>query len=152
MMIAPKMAEAKIGRKVDETGDLRLTCRYLFLGSRSKVADTDSMASPSLTGKVLKNKWRLGALVGEGACADVYEATDISAGAVTGPGQFVAKIAPLPVDLPSRPKRQIKEEKLNADLLFKERTFYQGYLLPLRDIGCVVEVSVRLGCGQRLTH
>lgn len=100
------------------------------------------MPSTSLTGKVLNNKWKLGALVGTGACADVYEATDVSAGAVAESGRFVAKVAPVPVDLPARPSQALLEIKGNANLLYWEYTLYQGYLRPLRELGCVVEVSV----------
>lgn len=99
------------------------------------------MPSSSLTGKVLKSKWRLGALIGTGACADVYEASDVSLGATTEAGMFVAKVAPVPVDLPPRPSQALLEKKRNADLLHWEHTLYQGYLRPLRDPGYVVDVS-----------
>ncbi|CAM9791210.1 unnamed protein product [Ectocarpus fasciculatus] len=101
------------------------------------------MPSPSLTGTVLNSKWRLGALVGAGACADVYEAMDASAGATAESGKFVAKICPLPVDLPPRPQWKRKEEKKKADTLYHEHMLYRGFLLPrLRNLGCVVEIPI----------
>lgn len=107
------------------------------------------MSSPSLTGTVLNSKWRLGALVGAGACADVYEAMDVSAGATAESGKFVAKICPLPVDLPPRPQWRRKEEKRKADTLYHEHMLYRGFLLPrLRNLGCVVEVSAHGPVGQ----
>lgn len=112
------------------------------------------MPLPSLTGKVLKGTWRLGELVGTGACADVYEVTGVSDGVGTQAGKFVAKIAPLPADSPPQSKKKHNEEKRNANMLFYERTLYQGYLRPLRDPGCVVKVRVHgqveiglLNCG-----
>lgn len=58
-----------------------------------------------LLGQVLSNRWKLGAVVGRGACSDVYEVTDIrGAGRSTeNGGAFVAKIAPLPQAAPHQP-------------------------------------------------
>ncbi|CAM9371404.1 unnamed protein product [Ectocarpus sp. 13 AM-2016] len=98
--------------------------------------------TPSLIGAVLKKKWKLGALVGSGGCAEVYEAVDArakSAGASDGP--FVAKIAPLPVGLPpamsNGRKRKKTEEEKHADMIYYEYTLYKGFLA---EHGGVVEI------------
>lgn len=100
------------------------------------------MSLPSLTDRVLNNKWRLGALVGAGACADVYEATDVSSEATAEPGRFVAKIAQLPGDLSTRSGRELAAEERNADMLHYEKDLYWGHLCRLRDLEYVVEVRV----------
>lgn len=63
----------------------------------------------------------MGELVSTGACVDVYEATDISAGATAELGKLLAKVAPVPVDLPPRPNQALLEKKRNADLVYWER-------------------------------
>lgn len=98
---------------------------------------------PSLSGTVLKKKWRLGALVGTGGCAEVYEATDIK-GEGAGAGQLVAKIAPLPVGLPPAmskgKKRKKTDQEKHADMIYYEYTLYKGFLLKH---GGVVEVRLQ---------
>lgn len=92
----------------------------------------------------MKKKWKLGALVGKGGCAEVYEAIDVraseSAGAAAGSaaaaggggGPFVAKIAPLPVGLPPAihkgKKRKKTDQEKHADMIYYEYTLYQGFL------------------------
>lgn len=102
----------------------------------------------SLTGTVLKKKWKLGALVGKGGCAEVYEAIDVraseSAGsAAAGGGPFVAKIAPLPVGLPPTihkgKKRKKTDQEKHADMIYYEYTLYQGFLAGH---GGVVQVKI----------
>lgn len=87
------------------------------------------MASPSLTGTVLRGKWRLGALLGTGACADVYEATDVSAGAASESGGFVAKVTPL------------TSSKDVINTIYWENTLHQAHLRPLRNRGFTVQVG-----------
>lgn len=96
---------------------------------------------PSLSGKVLKKKWKIGALVGTGGCAQVYEVADVRAESA-GEAQLVAKIAPLPVGLPPAmskgKKRKKTDEEKHADMIYYEYTLYKGFLL---DHGGVVEVQ-----------
>ena len=98
---------------------------------------------PSLSGTVLKKKWRLGDLVGTGGCAEVYEATDVK-GEGEGAGQLVAKIAPLPVGLPPAmskgKKRKKTDQEKHADMIYYEYTLYKGFLLKH---GGVVEVRLQ---------
>lgn len=86
---------------------------------------------PSLSGTVLKKKWRLGGLVGSGGCAEVYEVTDLRTGSGEGEA-LVAKVAALPVGLPpamSKGKKRKKTDKeKHADMLYYEYTLYNGYL------------------------
>ncbi len=100
---------------------------------------------PSLSGKVLKKKWKLGALVGKGGCAEVYEAIDTRAASESaGAGPFVAKVAPLAVGLPPAmskgKKRKKTEQEKHADMIYYEYTLYKGFLLQHEG---VVEVGRR---------
>lgn len=96
---------------------------------------------PSLSGTVLKKKWKLGALVGTGGCAEVYEASHIQGSGGTETGQFVAKIAPLAVGLPPAmskgKKRKKTDQEKHADMIYYEYTLYKGFLL---EHGGVVQV------------
>lgn len=97
---------------------------------------------PSLSGKVLNKKWKLGALVGKGGCAEVYEAIDARASESAGAGPFVAKVAPLAVGLPPAiskgKKRKKTEQEKHADMIYYEYTLYKGFLLQHEG---VVEVN-----------
>lgn len=99
-----------------------------------------ALAFESLQGKTL-DRWRLGALVGKGACAYVYEATDVR-GEAGGP--FVAKVVPVPQGLPPRINRAGRKRKLTAqerdvNMISHEYTLYQGWL---QRHGGVVKVCV----------
>lgn len=87
---------------------------------------------PPLSGTVLKKKWKLGALVGTGGCAEVYEATDVARESA-GARPLVAKIAPLPVGLPPAmnkgKKRKKTDQEKHADMIYYEYTLYKGFLL-----------------------
>lgn len=95
---------------------------------------------PSLTGIVLKNKWILGAKVGQGGCAEVYEAVSTGSSESAG-GPYVAKVAPLAVGLPPAinkgKKRKKTEQEKHADMIYYEYTLYNGFL---REHGGVPEV------------
>lgn len=99
---------------------------------------------PSLSEKVLNNKWKLGSLIGRGGCAEVYEVTDIRSqgGGREPPQRLVAKIAPLPSGLPPAMKKGKKRKKTDqekhADMIYYEYTLYKGFLLGHDG---VVEVS-----------
>lgn len=107
----------------------------------------------TMSGKVLKNRWKLGALVGRGACSDVYEATDIrgSRGSGGDAGEYVAKISPLPpvdaLQTNAGGKRLTKKEekamRTNADLIHLEFILYQGYLRGHEGVAGVSRVRVR---------
>lgn len=92
---------------------------------------------PSRSGTVLKKKWKLGALVGTGGCAEVYEATDLR-GESAGGRQLVAKIAPLPVGLPPAmskgKKRKKTDQEKHADMIYYEYTLYKGFLLDHKGV------------------
>lgn len=96
---------------------------------------------PSLSGTVLKKKWTLGALVGKGGCAEVYEAIGTGDAERAGAGPFVAKVAPLAVGLPPAmskgKKRKKTEQEKHADMIYYEYTLYKGFLA---DHGGVAEV------------
>lgn len=118
-----------------------------FRRRRAGACRTKKDMPSSLSGTVLKKKWKLGALVGKGGCAEVYEAIDVrgSDGAGTASGPFVAKIAPLPVGLPPSmskgKKRKKTEQEKHADMIYYEYTLYKGFLL---DHEGVVEVRVAI--------
>ena len=116
----------------------------------TQLAIADLVMPSSLSGTVLKKKWRLGALVGTGRCAEVYEATDIK-GEGAGAGQLVAKFAPLPVGLPpamskGKTRKKTDQEK-HADMIYYEYTLYKGFLLKH---GGVVEVRLQQAHHGRL--
>lgn len=97
---------------------------------------------PSLSGTVLKKKWKLGDFVGKGGCAEVYEAIGTGdAESAGGAGPFVAKVAPLAVGLPPAiskgKKRKKTEQEKHADMIYYEYTLYKGFLA---DHGGVAEV------------
>lgn len=96
---------------------------------------------PSLSGTVLKKRWKLGALVGKGGCAEVYEAIATGGAESAGAGPFVAKVAPLAVGLPPAiskgKKRKKTEQEKHADMIYYEYTLYKGFLA---DHGGVAEV------------
>lgn len=111
----------------------------------------------SLAGKVLRKRWELGAMVGRGACSDVYEVTDIRGeGRSGGEAQaYVAKIAPLPPVAPRRTKagkgskltkKEEKAMRTNADMIYYEYMLYQGFL---RGHGGIAEVCM---CGTWSGH
>lgn len=114
----------------------------------SRRSSPEKAMASSLSGTVLKKKWKLGALVGKGGCAVVYEAIDVRASKSAGAGSaaatggpFVAKIAPLPVGLPPAmrkgKKRKKTEQEKHADMIYYEDQLYKGFLA---DHDGVVEV------------
>lgn len=102
-----------------------------------------NMSSPSLKGKILGNRWKLGALLGKGACADVYEATHVRGGEEEA---FAAKVVPVPQGLPPRmnkagKKRSFTEQERDVNMIYYEHTLYHGWL---RDHGGVAKVCESL--------
>jgi serine/threonine protein kinase len=98
----------------------------------------------SLSGTVLKGQWRLGKLLGAGACAQVYEATDVK-GAASSAQAYVAKVCTLPTNVAAlstagKKRKKTLQEK-QADTLFYEYTCYNGFLrghdsVPALPVGC----------------
>ena len=105
---------------------------------------------PSLSGTVLRKKWKLGALVGTGGCAEVYEAIGTGDAESAGAGPFVAKVAPLAVGLPPAmskgKKRKKTEQEKHADMIYYEYTLYKGFLA---DHGGVAEVGTYMRQGNK---
>lgn len=113
-----------------------------------KTIPIEAMPS-SLSGTVLKKKWNVGAFVGRGGCAEVYEASHVQPASGTGQ-HLVVKIAPLPVGLPPAiskgKKRKKTDQEKHADMIYYEYTLYKGFLL---DHGGVVEVRSRYRVKRR---
>ncbi|CAM9920680.1 unnamed protein product, partial [Choristocarpus tenellus] len=86
-------------------------------------------------GKILKGRWRLGEMIGRGACAKVYSVTDLKAGSSSLKSEpLVAKVCEVPQGLPPSMARGKKRKKTdaekNADMLYYEYTLYNGFLRP----------------------
>lgn len=102
-------------------------------GRAGRRARKTKAMSPSLSGTVLKKRWKLGALVGKGGCAEVYEAIDTGDSESAGAGPFVAKVARMAVGLPpaikkGKKRKKTEQEKL-ADMIYYEYMLYNGFLL-----------------------
>jgi hypothetical protein len=98
----------------------------------------------SLSGTVLKGQWRLGKLLGAGACAQVYEAIDVKSAASSAQA-YVAKVCTLPTNVAALStggkKRKKSLQEKQADTLFYEYTCYNGFLrghdsVPALPVGC----------------
>ncbi len=85
-----------------------------------------------------RNSWKLGRVIGSGACSEIYEATcqltsksngrkNLSSDKATS---FVAKVSPLPEQKVVASKKQRKKypEKASADVLHMEHSFYRNCL------------------------
>mmetsp|Transcript_34205 Transcript_34205/g.103106 ORF Transcript_34205/g.103106 Transcript_34205/m.103106 type:complete len:224 (+) Transcript_34205:163-834(+) len=97
------------------------------------------MCDAPLTSRVLKGEWRVGPLLGSGACAEVYECTRVAVKARAGSraaqadagAALVVKVAALP----EKPKqrsgakaRAFQDAKRAADTLFAEHLLYSNVL------------------------
>jgi hypothetical protein len=95
------------------------------------------MAMPSLTGRVLKKEWRVGKLLGAGACAEVYEVERVAvtarsgsraaAAAAASTTSLVIKVAPVPPPA-AKGKKANGDAKRAADTLFAEHLLYANVL------------------------
>lgn len=92
-----------------------------------------STATPGL---VLSNRWKLGSLLGEGACGQVFAVEDVT-GAQTEHA-WVMKLAPLPPSPPpgvARKKNKTNDAmKRNADTLYMEQLIYKNYLMSVAHV------------------
>lgn len=81
-----------------------------------------------------KNPWRIGKLLGKGACGSVHEL--IPPPLKNNSLQYVVKLATLPPILASQKKGKSKKSAMerNADLLSWERTMYHGTFNRLRGV------------------
>lgn len=81
-----------------------------------------------------KNPWRIGKLLGKGACGSVHEL--IPPPSKNNSLQYVVKLATLPPILASQKKGKSKKSAMerNADLLSWERTMYHGTFNRLRGV------------------
>jgi len=92
--------------------------------SSSSSAPATTAANPNM---VLRGKWKLGRRLGEGACAQVYEAVDVTG--AQSDTQWVIKVAALGSGkVVSKGKRKVDPQKKNADTLYWEHMIYKTYL------------------------
>ena len=93
--------------------------------------------APSLTGRTLKKEWRVGKLLGAGACAEVYEVERVAvtarsgsraaAAAAASTTSLVVKVAPVPPPA-AKGKKANGDAKRAADTLFTEHLLYANVL------------------------
>ncbi len=85
-----------------------------------------------------RNSWKLGHLIGSGACSNIYEATCQQTSKGNGSRNpssdealsFVAKVSPLPEQRVVVSKKPLNKntEKASADVLHMEHSFYRNRL------------------------
>jgi len=99
----------------------------------SSSASTPTSGSTAKPGLVLSNRWKLGSLLGEGACGQVFAVEDVT-GAQTEHA-WVVKLAPLPPTPPpgvARKKNKTNDAmRRNADTLYMEQLIYKTYLMDV---------------------
>ena len=104
-------------------------------------------ASNAKSGLVLSKRWKLGALLGEGACGQVFEVADITG--TQNQHAWVMKLAPLPpAPAPGAARKKNKTHdamKRNADTLYMEQLVYKNYLMGVPN---VPELPVTLSYGE----
>lgn len=74
------------------------------------------------SGTIVNNKWKIGSLVGEGACAKVYDVSPVGNKSET---DLVMKVIGLETHLKGKKKT---EQKIMCDTLYYEYTLYTGVL------------------------
>ncbi len=85
-----------------------------------------------------RNSWKLGRVIGSGACSEIYEAMcqlTSKGNGIMNPSSddaisFVAKVSPLPVQkvVVSKKQRIKSTEKASADVLHMEHSYYRNRL------------------------
>lgn len=75
-------------------------------------------------------EWRIGKVIGEGACGAVHILEPSIRGSGSTNGSYAIKVAPIPGDSISAKKK--KELKHNSDLLYYENLIYTSHLTSLR--------------------
>ena len=117
-------------------GRLPRSAFVLHGGPRAAAPPAASTCSATMAcrGASLGSKWRVGDRLGSGACAEVYECTPVSNNStfrrMLKPGMaFVVKMTAMPKATGKKAKKgKPSEQKLMADLLFKEHMLYHNLL------------------------